>query len=260
MNGKSMLAGIALPLLAGFVTDKAQARDRGFEASPSVWSLYNQGYIAEACWEAYNKDRQWRWMLWCVNHFIVNNDLKTAERFFGNAYHSALDWAEYGWSQGSTRSGCDRGWGIMGLQAVVNSVAAVDPPPIRQQAATELARITSQNPPRLLHGPWVWPGVGNIEVRQNGAAFDGVTKNATLVFVYDRNNPFRRFIDPGTRQPTPWWVGNFTWKWATTTTGWNGTGYFWVHDDFTCNPKIQWWDNVPGKPVVYRGEVQLTRP
>lgn len=242
----------------------AQARDRGFEADASVSSLYNQGYIFEACWEAYNKNRQWNWMLWCANHFLVNGNVPVAVQFFDHAHAGALAWAEYGWGGGNRIAGCDRAWGIQGLRAVANSVIGLDVADIRQRAANNLGRITSQNPPNVLLGPWVWPGVGNISIRQYGAGFDGVTNTAQpLSIVYDRANPFRRWRDPNTNQLTPWWVGTFAWSWARTT-GWqNGGGYIWVHElsptdaQSTCRPTIQWWA-ASGRPPGT--QVTLTRP
>lgn len=210
----------------------AEARDRQWEASPSVWSLYNQGYVNQACWEAYHKDRQWRWMLWCANEHGRKGDTWSAEQFYGNAHTGALDWAEHGTESWRVKKGCDRHWGIMGLQAVVNYTGAGLVPLIRQQANNNLGRITSQNPPNVLHGPWVVPLGGRLTMRQYGAGFDSSFQNLAggrTNIVYNRNAPFR--IWDATWSTGSYWWYNYSSAGALQA---QGRGVVWVNNNDTC--------------------------
>ncbi len=221
----------------------AEARDRGWEASPSVWALYDQGRgnIAGACWEAYDRDRQWRWMLFCVNHFVMNSKFKDAELFFGNAYHSALAWAEHGWGGGNKIAGCDRHWGIMGLQQVANAtLSGIDGGLIRQQANNELGRIISQNPPNVLRGLWsVIGSSGRADLLQSGGAFNGTLRphyGGETKIEYDRNAPFRR-------RDATWWNGDFWWyhysKPGVLVS--QGRGVVQVDNNNSCHPTLDTW-------------------
>ena len=233
-----VIAAVFFSILAGTLINSAQALQH---AAPDALAAYNQGNINEACAVADNKYRQWEWMLWCSDYFAGVGNKWSAEHYFDFAHKSALDWAEYGWSYG-IKKGCDRSFGIRGLQAVASYGGPGAQPYIKQLAAQNLARIQSQNPANVLQGPWQWIGAGNVNMRQSGGGFDGTMNigGSQMTIQYDQNNPLRSVT--ASTSGGFWWThqqvqgyGSIQilhldscsplvrqWKWDPTAKQWNG--------------------------------------
>ena len=227
MKVKSVIAGVFFSIQAGTFIGSAQALTHD---APEATAAFKQGNIAEACAVADNKYRQWQWLLWCADDFAAKGDKWSAERYFDFAHKAALDWAEYGWSFG-IKKGCDRSFGIQGLQTVANHPGAGAQPYIKQLAAQNLARIQSQNPANALNGPWVWIGAGNVNMRQYGGGFDGsmTVAGGQMTIQYDRNNPLRSVA--ASTSGGLWWTHLAV------------QGYGWIqilHLD-SCNPFLRQW-------------------
>jgi hypothetical protein len=259
MNAKSRIAGMAFLVLTGSFIGSVRALDHRV---PEADAGFNQGYIDEACTVASETHRQWEWALWCANHYWTRGDQRLADRYYDLAHKGALDWAEYGWEWG-TKKGCDYAWGMQGLRSVANHPGSGIPASIKQLAVQNLARLESQNPPRMLHGPWIALGVGNVDLRQFGVGFNGtisLIQGGDMGFEYYPSNPFHRHIDPQ-GNATPWFGGGFFWTRPTATVWHQGYGEIWVNENDSCSLVVYMWRWDP-QAMQYesRYDYKWTRP